>query len=696
MEYLDGNQIIESVKEYIEHAPYDYAIMIDGEWGCGKSYLVKNELTEAIEQIQCNEKSAKNNDKDKAKCYEVISISLYGITDLATLSRQISTSIISSSGFANSGLGQVAKKVGPLAGAGLRLVADVFGRPISSDESAGDAVASFIQDIYNLKRFVFVFDDLERSSIPITEILGFISNLVEVNGVKVLIIANEKEIRDTLAHENAYRRLIDLASVSDKLILPEVKTIHQNLVQLVQAVGGHPKKEGTSLSIDQLTALADMLFPLDENYKRIKEKVVGQTLYFKPDLEQTIPSLIDNVFERLGYQYNGDIYNKEALANTILSAFNAEKHYNLRTVQMLLKYLCNLLPIAISVVSGRFAGENMFTLRQIVYGVSIVAIKFSKGKPYEEADYSNAQKGIYNNDSQQSYLSFKFTADYFYFGIFDKKYTRDFLEVITHRFWSDSNNPGNPLNKLRYFYEMTDAEVEPCLSELLGNFSQGKYEFNDYPAMLRILLDLCMIGMIEMSAVEEIVERMCENVRGQRLPSYSAEMVIGTQYKQQTDIYRRYLEKIKSAAKNYSSPTLQFMISKALDSGKLFSGEIESFYLQIDFSGNDQTSYFLLADIEKVLLAIKKSNAKEIMRFRLLLSGIYGAGDAYTALFPLSKKPIKTLLDSLSEAIRASEHQFYDKIAKSQADYLRNDLAELYAKYPTVTNEEAVRPDVDL
>lgn len=38
---LNDGEIIEVVKEYIDNAIYNYAVMIDGEWGSGKTYFVK-------------------------------------------------------------------------------------------------------------------------------------------------------------------------------------------------------------------------------------------------------------------------------------------------------------------------------------------------------------------------------------------------------------------------------------------------------------------------------------------------------------------------------------------------------------------------------------------------------------------------------------------------------------------------------
>ena len=41
---LKEKQIINIIREYIEDKNADYAVMIDGEWGSGKTYFVKRKL----------------------------------------------------------------------------------------------------------------------------------------------------------------------------------------------------------------------------------------------------------------------------------------------------------------------------------------------------------------------------------------------------------------------------------------------------------------------------------------------------------------------------------------------------------------------------------------------------------------------------------------------------------------------------
>ena len=54
---MEGKVIKDVVKAYLEKKHTDYAIMIDGVWGCGKSFFVENDLACFIRnhELRCHE-----------------------------------------------------------------------------------------------------------------------------------------------------------------------------------------------------------------------------------------------------------------------------------------------------------------------------------------------------------------------------------------------------------------------------------------------------------------------------------------------------------------------------------------------------------------------------------------------------------------------------------------------------------------
>ena len=49
---MNGKQIESEVIRYLGDTNYRYAILIEGEWGCGKTYFVLNDLQTAIKKYE--------------------------------------------------------------------------------------------------------------------------------------------------------------------------------------------------------------------------------------------------------------------------------------------------------------------------------------------------------------------------------------------------------------------------------------------------------------------------------------------------------------------------------------------------------------------------------------------------------------------------------------------------------------------
>ena len=70
--------LVESILDYVRADYTDYAIMINGEWGSGKTYFWNNKVRSKIESNDIN-----------GKRYHTIYMSLYGISNLDDISKKI-------------------------------------------------------------------------------------------------------------------------------------------------------------------------------------------------------------------------------------------------------------------------------------------------------------------------------------------------------------------------------------------------------------------------------------------------------------------------------------------------------------------------------------------------------------------------------------------------------------------------------
>ena len=80
---LSSEEIIASFLNYLDNTIYSYAYMLDGSWGSGKTFFVKNMLIPAIEKREEEKKTCNPVYKEK----KILYVSLYGIKDTEEISR---------------------------------------------------------------------------------------------------------------------------------------------------------------------------------------------------------------------------------------------------------------------------------------------------------------------------------------------------------------------------------------------------------------------------------------------------------------------------------------------------------------------------------------------------------------------------------------------------------------------------------
>ena len=72
------DELVESILDYVRKPYTDHAIMINGEWGSGKTYFWNNKVKNKIESTEID-----------GKRYKTIYMSLYGISNLDDISKKI-------------------------------------------------------------------------------------------------------------------------------------------------------------------------------------------------------------------------------------------------------------------------------------------------------------------------------------------------------------------------------------------------------------------------------------------------------------------------------------------------------------------------------------------------------------------------------------------------------------------------------
>lgn len=198
--------INQSVLDYINSENTLGALQIDGPWGCGKTYYIKNNLLPIIEKNE--------SDREKEKIHEKrisLMISLFGIKSIDDISRQLLfASTHSRFGLSEKGIERV-KRMFSNAAKIIPYLKDIdWEKTLQIPPS--ECLKLLGEDT------IIILDDLERlsSDIDTEDVLGFVNDLVENYNFKVIIISNQEHIR-----ENAIRFK---EKVVDKIIPFDIDT----------------------------------------------------------------------------------------------------------------------------------------------------------------------------------------------------------------------------------------------------------------------------------------------------------------------------------------------------------------------------------------------------------------------------------------------------------------------------------------
>lgn len=201
------NEIDKIISDYLQIENTDYAIMINGDWGCGKTYYLNNDFKNLVGRMVVP-KSNLNKTTQKIRrffgkrkrgneegiYYKPAYISLYGLSSAEDFYQRVFFGV---KGWDNNGVIR-------FFGVGASKLIEYVG--VSVDGKDAKAI-TFI----NTNR-VMVFDDLERiceDKISIKEVLGLINSYSEHDKRKVVIACNEDafvgaEVEDEL--RKAYKK----------------------------------------------------------------------------------------------------------------------------------------------------------------------------------------------------------------------------------------------------------------------------------------------------------------------------------------------------------------------------------------------------------------------------------------------------------------------------------------------------------
>ena len=442
--------LVESILDYVRADYTDYAIMINGEWGSGKTYFWNNKIRNKIESMQVNGRNL-----------TTIYMSLYGISNLEEISKKIfieTTQLMDKNlkKYMNSN-GQT--NIPEYAKTGLDM-ANFFGVTQNGDKID-------YENFFSTDDKVLCFDDLERANVDVIDILGYINNFVEHDHIKTIIICNEKELATKLKSSNL-----------------EMKTFIATYLL---------DKEGTLLNADKplvekITEKIEYIFDKANDYERIKEKLIGETFEYAPQFSYIINGLL------MRYESNPDLIRfLREHTNLITNTFIKSGTRNLR----ILKHALNDFKKIYETVNKFYPNTNLRVLQTMLIFTIAVSFEIKAGKitkdKFVNINSNEEYKAILVSsrvlmDNRQFYIKefdnnyyFNFKSEYRFFKfiemyvrdrIFDMKVFKQDMEMIIETIDTEKL-PGYKRLLIEEYWKISDDQFPAVIEEVIENVENG-------------------------------------------------------------------------------------------------------------------------------------------------------------------------------------------------------------------------------
>lgn len=485
-------ELIESIEEYIRKPYTDYAVMINGEWGSGKTHFWNNKLRKRIEVIT----------NKAGKTYKTIYISLYGINSIEEISKKIfleTNPVITKTlkKFVEHTDGNV---IPEYVKTGVD-IANLYGT-MQVDGGKIDFAKMFTTDDK-----VLCFDDLERANIDIIDILGYINNFVEHDGIKTILICNEKELAIKFKNNNIEMKTL----IATLMLEKESKGKKAELIDTIDEPVANKLEEKVESIFDRANA-----------YERIKEKLVGECFEYIPEYSYILSGMI------MRYDYNKPFEKFLKMEiGTIISTFNKTNTRNLRVLKHALndfeRVYDNVTKEYPNVTNDMLRTLLIFTIAisfEIKVG-NVVKAKFSSVKSNEEYRSIIFTSNILNGSSQyylrefdnryflnskEDYRFFKFVEVYVRTRMFDEKQFKEDMKKALNK----KERKNDPLYLKIIdgsYWKMSDIDFEITCTKVLDSVKEGSVPCNEYTKLFAVYKQLHDLKLIDSMTVEELSNR---------------------------------------------------------------------------------------------------------------------------------------------------------------------------------------------
>lgn len=594
---MDDSELCRYIDNYVKNNKTQTAIMLTGEWGIGKSYFIKEVLLPYL--------------KDANADTQCVISSVYGLERIDELNKNIYWELRS--------LNIDKSKEGVVGGVILAktLVRGVLGA-VGINLTVDDDDLKKLYESIDLSNKLIVIEDIERSNLGVERILGYVNNLVEQDGAKILIVANESEL---------------------------IKK-----VKVVDSFGNGSNLKDTDESF-HFEYTED-----SQRYLRIKEKTISETIQYYGNHKTAVKNIISMYDNKALSEFSCDSNVKEIVEIMYLC-----KNMNLRSFVFACQKTVELFSYMKNEIDTEFKQCVFYSI--IAYSLRTMrsgSDRWTSDLPYS-FDYGLLQ-----------YPLFKFCYDYIWYQTVDIKKIEEAVEILKKIRLYDKNKSRNDkdINTISNYYreyEKNVIEAVDSISERLEN--EQDISFYDYGTIAAYLIIISHKLGKDISKAKRL---MIRNLSGRgdnlekeklfRITLHNEEKSIRNEFDEfQKEVYKTIKKNEIIQGFEYLPEQSQMFYSYASDHEVAFHG----------------TGKFAAAlNIPKLIMMFVEASPSQKNDIRMAFQSVYRLENI--KVFLANDKPY---LEELRDGInRYCEDGIDDKIQQMQAQWFLANLEECIRK----------------
>lgn len=597
---MDNGELTEYIKHYLEKDKTRSAIMLTGGWGTGKSYYIQNELTPALQREKAN---------------ECITISLYGLRSVSEISKSIYLELrakfLQSRNETTATGRLIAKTI-------VKGLINRFGINLSTSQ---DEMQKLYESI-DLSGKLIILEDVERSQIDILELLGYVNNLVERDGVKLLLVVNEDEITKSIS------------------------------------VKENPENNKDSALPANTT----------KQYLAIKEKTVSDTIPFEGNCYAAVQQIIRS--------YNNPILSRfadKSSAENICNIMSLCKNYNLRSFI----FACQKSVDIFDQMEEKYTKDISF-IQCIFFGIISFSLRLKAGKDTEWGDTENYSIDL----GTEKFPLFKFCFDYIKYHELDtSKITAAMIALKKRRLYDkDKTRYDRDLQTLFNYHQHYESDIKKAVLNITERLKDPEdISFYDY-AKLAVYLVKIKYFLEKDIDIETAKSLLIENLNGREddlvpeelfFPSY--DILSEDEDPNVKHECEEIQQKMESALKKNTQAILRFKYLPE-EAGQSFNNIIEN------RKAIFRNGYFAKElDIPELARMFSDCSPVQKYHIRNIFLAIYGSENDNIKVFSKNDAPS---VEKLLRLIKADmQKPMEDRIQKLQYKLFSENLTEILKRF---------------